>query len=459
VTKKLLSRGFLTRKLKSAVVILSAVLVVSFSATFTGFCVNAVSGDDWPMFQYDAAHTGYSTSTVTAINWTIAWSYLRQNPTSAYRTPAIADGYLYINDEDYLYCLNASSGTLKWNQSLTAPMHLATWAFSPTISGGYVYTHSAAYNASTGQLMFTYAEEGPTSPTVANGVIYIGSTRGGVVALSASTGAKIWNYTAGKLIYSPAVADGVVSFSSGDYFEPNNVYALDALTGRLLWTFTGIGGMYAPTVGGDGYVYLNGHAGIFYCFNALTGAKVWSYPIASAPYSVYSSPAVADGYVYAGFYALNASTGTPIWNNTELSGSSPALANGLVYVDYNGMYGNATRTPFTEIMYAFNASTGTEIWNYTFPGEYETYLVSSPAIAYGMVFIGAREALYAFGTAPSPTPSPSSPLNSPLSTLTVIVAVVVIVTLAVLFLVYRIRRKGAKSSAQHVASTTLTDKS
>lgn len=408
------------------------------------------------MFQYDAAHTGYFTSTTPTINWTIAWSYLRQNPTSAYRTPAIADGYLYITDEDYLYCLNASSGTLKWNQSLTTQVHLATWAFSPTISRGYVYTHSAAYDASTGQLMFNYAEEGSTSPTVDNGVIYIGSTRGGIVALSASTGAKIWNYTAGKMIYSPAVADGVVSFSSGDYFEPNNVYALDAPTGRLLWTFTGIGGMYAPTVGADGYVYLNGHTGIFYCFNALTGAKVWSYPIASAPYSVYSSPAVANGYVYAGFYALNASTGTPIWNNTKLSGSSPALADGLVYVNYNGMNGSTVKTPFVETMYAFNASTGTEIWNYTFPGEYSTFVVSSPVIANGMIYISNRNALYAFSApTPSPTPtltpSPSSPLNAPLSTFIVIGVVVVAVILAVLFLVYRMQRKE-KPTTPHPTS-------
>jgi outer membrane protein assembly factor BamB len=425
-------------------VILTTILLLSFCFACIELPVQAASSDDdWPMFQHDATHTGYSASTTTATNWTIAWSFLHgQNPGSTYRTPVIANGYLYITDEDYLYCLNASSGKLKWNQSLTTPMTLARWAFSPTISGGYVYTHNAAFDAFTGQLMFTYAEEGATSPTVANGIIYIGSTRGGVVALSALTGAKIWNYTAGKLIFSPAVSDRVVSFASGDYFESKNVFALDASTGHQLWNYTDIANGYSPTVGAYGYVYLNGAAGIFYCFNALTGAEVWHYPINSAPYSSYSSPAVANGYVYAGFYALNASTGTRIWNETELSGSSPALANGLVYVDYNSMNGTNVRAPFTETIYAFDGSTGSEVWSHTFPDEYTVYVVASPVIANNMLYISRRDGLYAFSTpTPTPTPSPEPPLNVPLPTFVVIGVVVAVILVVALFVHYKHLKK------------------
>ena len=52
-----------------------------------------------------------------------------------------------------------------------------------------------------------------------------------------------------------------------------------------------------------------------------------------------SSPAVANGIVYVGaddnnLYALNASAGTTIWTygTTGLVDSSPAIANGVVYV-------------------------------------------------------------------------------------------------------------------------------
>ena len=53
----------------------------------------------------------------------------------------------------------------------------------------------------------------------------------------------------------------------------------------------------------------------------------------------HSSPAVANGVVYVGsndgnVYALNASTGAMLWSYTTGGGvySSPAVANGVVYV-------------------------------------------------------------------------------------------------------------------------------
>ena len=59
-----------------------------------------------------------------------------------------------------------------------------------------------------------------SSPTVANGVLYIGS--GSVYALNAKTGAKLWSYSTGYGIdSSPAVANGVLYIGSDD----GNVYA------------------------------------------------------------------------------------------------------------------------------------------------------------------------------------------------------------------------------------------
>ena len=84
-----------------------------------------------------------------------------------------------------------------------------------------------------------------------------------------------------------------------------------------------------------------------------------------------SSPAVANGIVYIGnfdgnLYAINAATGTLVWNYTmnNYPGdpgvySSPAVANGIVYV------GNANRN-----LYALNAETGDLIWNYTTGNRY-----------------------------------------------------------------------------------------
>jgi hypothetical protein len=72
------------------------------------------------------------------------------------------------------------------------------------------------------------------SPTLANGIIYVGSTDGNLYAVDAESGAQKWKFEAHSRIPStPAVAGGVVYFSAYD----GNFYAADATTGTLKWKF------------------------------------------------------------------------------------------------------------------------------------------------------------------------------------------------------------------------------
>ena len=155
-----------------------------------------------------------------------------------------------------------------------------------------------------------------------------------VYALNASTGALLWSYTTGEqVVSSPAVANGVVYVGSDD----NNVYALNATTGALLWSYTTGGGpsLFLARRGEWGGLCRREDDNV-YALNASTGAPLWSYATGN---SVQSSPAVANGVVYVGsnddnVYALNASTGALLWSYTTGGRvySSPAVANGVVYV-------------------------------------------------------------------------------------------------------------------------------
>ena len=109
----------------------------------------------------------------------------------------------------------------------------------------------------------------------------------------------------------------------------------------------------------------------------LTEPLIWKYTTNGY---VVSSPAVANGIVYVGsydhnIYALNATTGilSGIIPQAVSVASSPAIANGIVYV---GSGDNK--------VYALDASNGKVIWNYTTGGE----VASSPAIANGIVYVG-----------------------------------------------------------------------
>jgi eukaryotic-like serine/threonine-protein kinase len=372
--------------------------------------------DDWPMYQHDTAHTGKSGSSISSAP-ALLWSYPFNGGISY--SPVIANGYIYFsastNNENYtLYALNATTGTQEWSapNGGSAP---------PAIANGYAYTPSFAYNASTGKLVLSYSNyHGLTPPMVAEDTVYFGFgyyfAGGGVFALNAISGEKLWNYSGIGGVNALALAEGIVYFGSGDF----NFYALNASTGKQVWNVTKIGNTSAfPTIA-NGYVYFCGYASVFYCLDALTGALVWSYPTNLGG----ATPAISNGYVYYGSYAFNASMGNIIWNNTDLYGSSVAISDGTIYQgSYN--YAPSKRIDsqdYEEKIFAFNASTGAQTWNYSFPNENDVG-ITSPAIANGIIYIGARNGLYAFGIPTiTPTLSPSlssSPSPTPTAVLTI----------------------------------------
>lgn len=73
-----------------------------------------------------------------------------------------------------------------------------------------------------------------SSPAVANGMVYFGSTDGNLYALDLPSGAQKWKFpTEVRVTSSPAVDHGIVYFGSYN----GNFYALDGATGALKWKF------------------------------------------------------------------------------------------------------------------------------------------------------------------------------------------------------------------------------
>jgi len=259
---------------------------------------------------------------------------------------------------------------------------------SPAVADGKVFIGSTdcvvyALDKNTGALLWSYATGGAvefSSPAVADGMVFIGSYDKKLYALNASTGAHIWNYTTGGRVQtSPAVANGVVLIGSCD----GKVYALDEFTGAPMWNYT-TGGpasyYYSSPAVADGMVFIGSVDDRLYALDASTGAYIWNYTTGD---DVRSSPTVADGMVFVGsrdskVYALNEFTGALIWSYTTWDQviSSPAVADGVVFV-----------ASWDNNIYALNASTGAYIWNYTTGGT----LWSSPAVANGLVFVGSRD--------------------------------------------------------------------
>jgi PKD repeat protein len=147
----------------------------------------------------------------------------------------------------------------------------------------------------------------------------------------------------------------------------------------------------------NGIVYIGDEKGYLFALNAATGAKLWDRLLG---YEVRSSPAVANGLVYVGYdggiYAINATNpmGGGGWTFHQFGNwvrSSPAVANGIVYFeDTQGRF------------YALDATTGAQKWSQTL-GYYSSswaslFIHSSPAVANGVVYVGSLQGnLFALG--------------------------------------------------------------
>lgn len=169
----------------------------------------------------------------------------------------------------------------------------------------------------------------------ANGLLYI-STSKGLYALDADTGSEAWVFpTELPLGNSPTIQDGVAYVGGYD----RNLYALDALTGRLLWSFrAGAGFDTNPLVVG-GKVYAGSRDGVFYAIHAQgpnTGKLAWKYQTGGP---IHFSAAYSNGTIYfasndSHAYALNAISGRLVWKSEKLPGAGFHSWWPVVYEDY-----------------------------------------------------------------------------------------------------------------------------
>ncbi len=249
-----------------------------------------------------------------------------------------------------------------------------------------------------------------SSPAIADGTLYAGSSDHFLYALDASNGTLRWKFkTGGRITSSPAVSAGLAYFGSFD----SNFYAVDAATGQLKWKFT-TGGerrfaanhlhgaepaaetmpdpfdfyLSSPVVA-NGAVYFGSGDTNIYALDAATGALKWKFKTGDV---VHSSPAISDGTLFVGswdsyFYALDSATGQEKWrfktgddpniHNQVGIQSSAAVANGVVYFGCRDSK-----------FYAVDGATGKQLWFFPNKGS---WVITSPAVFDGKVYFATSD--------------------------------------------------------------------
>jgi outer membrane protein assembly factor BamB len=270
-------------------------------------------------------------------------------------------------------------------------------------------THRGVYNGGGANLVglqWRFLTDGDvvSSPTIADSTVFVGSSDGRLYALDLRTGRERWHFDAGAAVTSsPAVTETAVYF--GTYDE--HFLAVDRRTGSLLWRRAAgpvmalpwgheSGDRYtsSPAIAGQTVVFGAGD-GQVYAVDASSGRVRWK---AATGGRVRSSPAISDGMVVVGsfdgcIYAFDLATGTRRWRYaTEGAGlfsgdfgfdrrsiqSSPAIAQGVAFV--------GARDGF---VYAVNVADGKLRWRFD---HKISWIIGSPAVADGVVYAGSSDA-------------------------------------------------------------------
>ncbi len=288
-----------------------------------------VGSADHKLYAIDA-HTGTQ-------KWNVTLAY------GVDSSPAVADDVVYFfGREGYLHAFY-TNGTFKWDRDLGGDAYNGVhWRVAPTLSDGIVYQGATkvgislnalfAINANNGTVKWTFNTDGDVQSAAAvyNGTVYVVSNK--LYAIDASTGTERWNSSLyyGGPAGSPSVVDGVVYLGWS-----RAVVAFDAAYGSVKW-IRGVGwDVYSSPAVENDIVYIGCDDSYLYAIHTTNGTVKWQTNLGA---QVQSSPAVADGIVYVGdandrLYAVHADNGTIKWN--YLTGgditSSPAVADGHVY--------------------------------------------------------------------------------------------------------------------------------
>jgi outer membrane protein assembly factor BamB len=338
---------------------------------------------NWPQFRFDQAHTGLNPLETTINRQNVSTLQLdwqaQLGAIVDFSSASVVDGVVYIASSDgrlWAYpadgCGSSFCATPLWSTT-----SLAQIIDSPTVVNGVVYVGSQ------------------TSPTSNDGKLNAFSAAG----CGSSVCSPLWQGLAGTqsiLESSPAVSHGFVYVGSFDH----RLYVFDAngcgqATCQPLWTGTTGGSIEStPTVAGR-TVFVGSDDGKLYAFPAdgcgqSTCSATWTGSIGTPVF--FGSPAVSKGLVYlagqhdlAAFTAAGCGTATcqPVWKDHDLNGffnGSAAIGGGRVYIGFeNGLNVYAAA--------GCGQATCKPLWT-DFGSGTQAAVISSPALANGVVYVG-----------------------------------------------------------------------
>ncbi|GAB6139831.1 hypothetical protein JCM14076_05600 [Methylosoma difficile] len=337
----------------------------------------ALASDQWPMYQANPSHTGYSPVSLNASDIAFKWKKtlgtLPLNPVTA------AEGRIFVSEKGYfgdqnLYVLSKDSSVL-WSK-LFSDINSVN---PPSFADGKVYlqtgnhtlgTFLSAYDARNGNLIFQTPHEAQWeryyAPTIYKGTVYAnGGYYGGMYAFNGKGGKKTWFAALNQYDqWTPAV-DGQWVYAYVGSYSPG-LYVVDRTTGAAVFNIAdpdfvwdGWSMNLAPVLGGANDVYAI-HDGRLIKFNTSTKAIQWQNDA-----NYFGQPTFANNRLYAiassTVVAVNKNTGAPIW--TWQAPASDPLTSNIIATKTHLFVSSDSHT------YCIDLSTHQSVWSYAVGGN------------------------------------------------------------------------------------------
>jgi outer membrane protein assembly factor BamB len=329
-------------------------------------CYMAIEEDDWPMFQHDPQHTGYSRSNMP--------SSLKELPSKEYSYETyetyfrgefliVSKGKFFVTEyiplSKYLSCLDINDGSLLWRHKLRSGI---LWSY-PAAADNRVYGGGMeeifCLDSDTGTVVWTYEIKSiilMSSPVIVGDYIVIGSGRlvdpgmyeqaKRVLCLNRENGEVVWEFvTEGTVNSSPAYFDGKIYINDG-----GRIYCLDLESGELIWKREVEWTNFSSLSLNEKKIFVGTHKGVA-CLERETEKTLWHFKCGEM---IFTTPAVAYNKVFFGtpegrFYCVDAQEGKLIWKVE----TGKVISSEVLVADGKVCFGNGDG-----VLYIVNAKSG-----------------------------------------------------------------------------------------------------
>ncbi|MBT3182185.1 MAG: PQQ-binding-like beta-propeller repeat protein [Deltaproteobacteria bacterium] len=260
---------------------------------------------------------------------------------------AATDGNtVYATDcKGYIYALDANYGKEKWKSLLDTSI-----MSKPLIDGDrlYVVTMSGRlytldrntgieiWHTNSHERNFGFSVRRSATPTIRNGLIYVGTSSGTIIAYHMSNGSVAWVRQIGDRREQLYDVDGTPIFIGDSLYvttADGRLSCLNASTGRVLW-YVDAGGSNDPLYY-DGKLYVTG-GGTLSCLDPHSGHIYWQQDLDEPGLS---SPAAGDNYIAVAsttdrLFLIDSNTGDVAFERYIRKGSfgDPVVIGDLLYI-------------------------------------------------------------------------------------------------------------------------------